>query len=319
MHASIGDAMNACILRPIVTETGIMQMTMNLNPPANETSVAQPGMTESLDKGTISIRNLSKHHFAIKKFGIITSVINTRRCSAEVNSERKLIDRSHQLYGRVTDCGTTDYWTAAVAESKVSVVSDCSGCDISISALYKLCGSVDHLSSTEICPAARKSILANYEPKDIPHDITKRDNTKLTSAGLYIAGFPCQPFSRAGLKKGFEDNKNGHTFSHISDYINIVFPKAFMLENVEDVQTHDEGKTMICILKELHKSDRYNIHINTMNTEDHGIPQHRKRLYICGIFKTCDMGTFRWPDPIPSRWLLSRLRAAMNAEFVPPH
>ena len=112
------------------------------------------------------------------------------------------------------------------------LATDCAGVETPIKALEKIERNFIHQSSSESCPQARKSIWANHKPIHLCHDLTARDNSKMPRVDLYIAGFPCQPFSSAGLKLGFDDPKNGHIFKGIADYVNATLPTVFIVEIV---------------------------------------------------------------------------------------
>ena len=77
--------------------------------------------------------------------------------------------------------------------------------------------------------------MANHNPAKLYDDIRTRDNTNLPSPDLYVAGFPCQPFSKAGLRNDFSDENNGLIFFKIAEYVNTALPKAFLLENVANI------------------------------------------------------------------------------------
>ena len=94
----------------------------------------------------------------------------------------------------------------------LSVATDCSGYETVLEALRCLKRPIDYLSSSDNWSVAKKSIQANHNPKTFYDDLTYRDNTVLESPDLYVAGFPCQPFSQAGLGKGFDDKENGTIF-----------------------------------------------------------------------------------------------------------
>ena len=79
-------------------------------------------------------------------------------------------------------------------------------------------------------------------------EVNKRSNSDPSSAVL-CAGFPCQPFSQAGHKRGFKDNKDGNLFFSIKEILRIKKPKAFFLENVRHLKNHDEGRTFKIIYK----------------------------------------------------------------------
>ena len=106
------------------------------------------------------------------------------------------------------------------SSSHTTISTECSGMDTPVMALKKVAEEVIHLSSSDICPAARKTILANHTPEHLYNDVTNRDYEKLRTPDLYVAGFPCQPFSVEGEAKGFDDVKSGHIFQHITEYVN---------------------------------------------------------------------------------------------------
>jgi DNA (cytosine-5)-methyltransferase 1 len=119
------------------------------------------------------------------------------------------------------------------------------------------------------------------EPKDIPdHDIL-------------LAGFPCQPFSIAGKGLGFADTR-GTLFFNIEEIIREKRPKAFLLENVKRLTTHDNGQTFAVILEKL-KGLGYTVYHKVFNSLDFGVPQKRERIYIVGFL---DPIYFKFPKPL---------------------
>ena len=122
----------------------------------------------------------------------------------------------------------------------------------------------------------------------------------LLYADIYVAGFPCQPFSLQGRKQGFRDAKGrGKIFFYVRDYIRVNRPKMFVLENVKGLMSVKNGFHFKYILKTLDDIGAYNIHHAVLNTQDHGVPQSRPRIYIVGIRKDVDKGTFSFPGSIP--------------------
>ena len=135
-------------------------------------------------------------------------------------------------------------------------------------------------------------------------DIATRDNSKAPKVDVYIAGFPCQPFSIAGKQRGFEDAR-GTTFYNVLDYIEHQQPKVFILENVKGITSLENGKYLKAILKSLSRigcstvtkpggdstyngeTGTYDFYHQVLNTSEHGIPQHRARWYCVGIRKSC--------------------------------
>lgn len=117
---------------------------------------------------------------------------------------------------------------------------------------------------------------------EIPHgDITKIEISEIPEFDLLLAGFPCQPFSNAGLKKGFEDTR-GTLFFDIARIIEAKKPKAVFLENVKGLISHDKGQTfatIVQVLQDLGYGVAYKVH----NARDFGIPQNRERVFIVGL------------------------------------
>ena len=111
--------------------------------------------------------------------------------------------------------------------------------------------------------------ITQISPKDIPdHDIL-------------LAGFPCQPFSIIGNMQGFSDTR-GTLFFNIEEILRVKKPYAFMLENVKQLRTHDNGRTFKIILKKLEELGYY-IHSTVLNALDFGLPQKRERTVIVGF------------------------------------
>lgn len=127
---------------------------------------------------------------------------------------------------------------------------------------------------------AAKTYEANFG--EIPHgDITKISPEVIPAHDLLLAGFPCQPFSQAGLKKGFQDTR-GTLFFNIAEILNYHRPKAILLENVKRLKSHDGGKTLRVILRTLDDLG-YKVEYRVFNAKDFGVPQNRERIYIVGF------------------------------------
>lgn len=150
--------------------------------------------------------------------------------------------------------------------------------------------------SSDIDPYAREAYLANFG--ELPAgDITKIDENSIPEHELLLAGFPCQPFSIIGNKKGFEDTR-GTLFFDIARILEAKRPKAFILENVKQLVGHDKGKTLkriLAVLKEL----GYDVHYNVLNALNYGLPQKRERVFIIGFYKPI---IFQWP-PKQSKYI----------------
>ena len=161
--------------------------------------------------------------------------------------------------------------------------------------------------SSEWDKFAQKTYFANFG--EIPHgDITKILSKEIPDHDILLAGFPCQPFSQAGLKKGFTDPR-GTLFFDIQRILVEKRPKAFLLENVKQFKGHDHGNTLTTILnilqgrnkidkeelkkivlnddslKALSKQLNYHVTYQVLNANKFGVPQNRERIYIVGFDK----------------------------------
>lgn len=112
-------------------------------------------------------------------------------------------------------------------------------------------------------------------------DITKIASNDIEDFDILLGGFPCQPFSQAGLHKGFEDTR-GTLFFEIERIIKEKRPKAFLLENVKQLKGHDHGRTFRVILEHLDALD-YQVSYAVLRAADYGVPQNRERIYIVGF------------------------------------
>ncbi len=108
-----------------------------------------------------------------------------------------------------------------------------------------------------------------------------KDIVEIEPFDLLLAGFPCQPFSYAGKRKGFGDTR-GTLFFEVERILRIYQPKAFLLENVRGLYTHDGGRTYETIINKLHELG-YGTYDLLLNSSDFGVPQNRVRLYFLGI------------------------------------
>ena len=114
---------------------------------------------------------------------------------------------------------------------------------------------------------------------------------------LLLGGFPCQAFSIAGRRKGFEDAR-GTLFFHIAEIIREKRPHAFLLENVQHLKNHNHGKTFERIEEILTEDLGYDVHYTILNSKDFGVPQNRPRIYIVGFRNKTD---FSFPEKSRTR------------------
>ncbi|EQC1082653.1 DNA cytosine methyltransferase [Enterobacter roggenkampii] len=169
---------------------------------------------------------------------------------------------------------------------------------------------------------SQKTYLTNFG--EMPNgDITKISATDIPDHDILLGGFPCQAFSQAGLKKGFSDTR-GTMFFEIQRILAAKRPKAFMLENVKQLQGHDKGRTLQTILdilrgnsshsvpedvpisvdarKALSEKLNYWVDYKVLRAGDFGAPQNRERIFIVGFdrdyFEGVDFDyAFSWPTP----------------------
>lgn len=125
-------------------------------------------------------------------------------------------------------------------------------------------------------------------------DITKIKNKDIPHHDILCAGFPCQPFSISGNKKGFDD-KNGKLFFEIVRIARFHKPKVIFLENVRNLEAHNNGKTLETIKKKL-KEIGYKTFSNVLNASDFGVPQARKRIYIVAFRNNLRIKEFIFPE-----------------------
>ena len=155
--------------------------------------------------------------------------------------------------------------------------------------------------------AARETYQKNFEkiqpdlfvPETIDQtfagDITKVLPKSIPDFDIITGGFPCQPFSQAGLKKGFNEAR-GTLFFDIANIIKEKQPSAFFLENVRGLLTHDGGRTFATIRRILTEDLGYSFYYKVIKASDYGVPQHRPRLFMVG-FKDKSI-KFEFPEPV---------------------
>ncbi|WP_225738130.1 DNA cytosine methyltransferase [Flavobacterium sp. PL002] len=146
---------------------------------------------------------------------------------------------------------------------------------------------------------AKKTYRANYG--EVPFgDITKESTKNYIPEGfdLLCGGFPCQAFSIAGKRGGFEDTR-GTLFFDVAEIIKKHKPKAIFLENVKGLRSHDKGKTLETILNVLRNDLGYYVpEPQVVNAKDFGVPQNRERIYIVGFRKDLEITQFTYPKPL---------------------
>jgi DNA (cytosine-5)-methyltransferase 1 len=152
-----------------------------------------------------------------------------------------------------------------------------------------------------------------FSEKTFVGDITKVDENAIPDFDILTGGFPCQPFSQAGFKKGFEDIR-GTLFFDIVRIIDAKRPKAFFIENVRHLLKHDNGNTFAKIKETIENELGYSFYWKIVKASDFGLPQHRPRLYMVG-FRDINI-PFEFPAPIELQKNMSDIfNGACNKEI----
>lgn len=151
---------------------------------------------------------------------------------------------------------------------------------------------------------AQKTYKANFEsPKEIAGDITKINEKEIPTFDICLAGFPCQAFSLAGQRKGFEDNYKGTCrgtlFLDVARICEEHRPKVIFCENVKGLTIHDKGRTFK-IIKSTFENLGYNVFSQILNSRDFGVPQNRERIYIVCFRKDLEIEEFNFPKSTDS-------------------
>lgn len=171
---------------------------------------------------------------------------------------------------------------------------------------------------------AQKTYLANYMcDHPIAGDITEIDPSDIPTHDLLLAGFPCQPFSIAGVSKknalkrphGFRCDAQGTLFFDVARIIEHHRPKAFLLENVKNLVNHDQGRTFQVIHYALTRELGYQVHWKVIDARS-WVPQHRERIFIIGFREKNDFNfdDFIIPDPFQGPLLRSILHPEDGSE-----
>ena len=148
--------------------------------------------------------------------------------------------------------------------------------------------------SSEWDPKAQVTYFENFG--EVPFgDITKVDTSTVPDHDVLVAGFPCQAFSIAGARAGFEDTR-GTLFFDVARLIAAKQPKAFLLENVKGLANHDRGRTLTTILNVLRNDLGYHVpDPKILNAKHFGVPQNRERIFIVGFKNEISCDSFKYP------------------------
>ena len=163
------------------------------------------------------------------------------------------------------------------------------------------------LFSSEWNKFSQQTYEANFG--DVPQgDITQIDEKEIPDHDILVGGFPCQPFSIAGVsaknhlgrEHGFKDKTQGTLFFDVCRIIKEKQPSAFLLENVKNLKSHDKGNTFKVIINALEKELNYDIHYKVIDAGK-VVPQHRERIFIVGFKEPLD---FKFPELVDKRPVL---------------
>lgn len=191
--------------------------------------------------------------------------------------------------------------------TSIDLFAGVGGMRISLSKALKKIGFIDECKMySEINEYSQQTYEENFPPtrliKDIKSVKEKDIESEIPDHDVLLAGFPCQPFSRAGISNrkflkrshGFEDKNQGDLFFNILNILKIKKPKAFILENVQNLRTYQNGEILEQMLKKLRKN-YYVPEPEVLDAQDFGLPQRRKRIFIVGFLNY--NGKFNFPEP----------------------
>ncbi|NLV90222.1 MAG: DNA cytosine methyltransferase [Tenericutes bacterium] len=161
----------------------------------------------------------------------------------------------------------------------------------------------DSIWANEIDPYCAVTFNANHPNINlVVDDICNIKGKDIPAIDILTGGFPCQPFSIAGYRKGFEDER-GNMFFQIMRIVNELEennnkPRIIFLENVKNLKTHDKGNTFV-VIKRVLEEHGYIVEEKIMNTSEYGnLPQNRERIFILGFLNAKDQKNFEWPNKI---------------------
>lgn len=150
--------------------------------------------------------------------------------------------------------------------------------------------------ANEIDKNAAITYRINHKHKLFEKDLKELQTHEVEKIDILTGGFPCQAFSVAGHRKGFEDDR-GNVFFEILRFIDDLEPKVLFLENVKNLKGHDNGKTFETVINEL-ESRGYHLNYKVLNSSEYAnVPQNRERIYIVGFKDKEVYDNFKFPKP----------------------
>ena len=248
-------------------------------------SVPQPRLMKKLKQVIMAPVLKEKKKKKTKK--LMATCESPAQNTAEVELSLPLLRRDRRLNG----CQAVKY------------ASDCSGIEAGAVALEQLGISFDHLWASDSFAPCRAVIQQNFHILEVLDDVFN-EPPHLFQPDLYTAGFPCQPYSKAGRGGGGMDNRSAPVWG-VVDRISKSMPKTFLLENVAAFQSakykgvYDLLVGALCGISEKDKR-AYDLHIKILDSKNHGSPQQRPRVFIVGVLRSCKKHNFKWPADLMS-------------------
>ena len=189
---------------------------------------------------------------------------------------------------------------------RIRFASDCSGLESFMFAFeaLRLQHRVQLVFCSEVDTQCRRLLLHMHKPLIMYNDLRKRVIKKMPAGvDVYAAGFPCQPWSSAGLGEGVQDRQGrGRLFQHVLAYIRKKKPRCFVLENVRGLCSAPHRDAFEKMMRRLRGKNTYTVTWRVLNTLNFGIPQNRPRLFIIGFLNGASKpDVFRWPVPQHTR------------------
>ena len=280
--------------------------------------------------GTTSTRTNKRQALTGPASSSATTTTSTTRKTTDMEPDKVELEERHPLASvegfRGTHMRTFPcMWDKLRVQvhRQIQVGTECSGLESVMVALESL-GLQDSCRLAFCCekdPTARLFLRRVRQPSLFFEDITTRPVADMPACDLYVVGFPCQPWSVAGLNKGNEDRQGrGQIFDHILEYIRTKSPRTFLLENVQGLTYKTHAQVFHNILHALRCHGRYALSWQVLNTAKHGIPQNRERVYIIGILASMvsDDYAFPWPSPVPPKPIVRFLDADTGAARTQP-
>jgi len=167
--------------------------------------------------------------------------------------------------------------------------------------------------------AAQQTYKANFNDNlDIAGDITQIDEKDIPEFDICLAGFPCQAFSLAGKRKGFDDDYKGMSrgtlFFDVARICEYHKPKVIFCENVKGLTIHDKGRTFKVIQGTLEELG-YTVYHKVLNSKNYGVPQNRERIYVVAFRNDIDSSCFSFPDIVDDT---KRIKDILEAAPISP-